>query len=165
MLLPFNQASAQDVAALVAHVYADPKAPGGGLGLDLDYVIPFGALPDAGAMDDLAGPGTSASAPVSGGASELAHRGMLTNVLRLLGAVAAAKRARGVLTHPALAVLPLSPNHGVFGGDGLYSESKLGLEALQASRRAAGGLCARSHCARARPGIIAASPRRVVAAR
>ena len=27
-------------------------------------------------------------------------------------------------------VLPLSPNHGVFGGDGLYAESKLALEAL-----------------------------------
>ncbi len=27
-------------------------------------------------------------------------------------------------------VLPLSPNHGQFGSDGLYSESKVGLEGL-----------------------------------
>lgn len=48
----------------------------------------------------------------------------------MLGAVARAKRARGVVTRPATVVLPLSPNHGLMGGDGLYSESKRSLEAL-----------------------------------
>ncbi|KAJ2131769.1 fatty acid synthase alpha subunit Lsd1, partial [Coemansia sp. RSA 678] len=31
---------------------------------------------------------------------------------------------------PALVVLPLSPNHGNFGGDGLYGESKIALETV-----------------------------------
>jgi phosphopantetheine--protein transferase-like protein len=111
-LVPFNQASRVDVDALVSHVYDS-------LGLDLDFVLPFAAINEAGrtlsTLDDKA---------------ELAHRIMLTNTLRLLGAVVEAKRARGIVTRPAFAVLPLSPNHGVFGGDGLYAESKLGLESL-----------------------------------
>jgi len=111
-LVPFNQASRVDVDRLVGHVYDK-------LGLDLDYVVPFAAIGEAGrtlsSLDDR---------------TELAHRIMLTNTLRLLGAVVEAKRSRGIDTRPALAVLPLSPNHGVFGGDGLYAESKLGLESL-----------------------------------
>lgn len=55
---------------------------------------------------------------------------MLTNLLRLLGAVKAQKAARGYDTRPAQCMLPLSPNHGTFGNDGLYSESKLSLETL-----------------------------------
>jgi fatty acid synthase subunit alpha len=55
---------------------------------------------------------------------------MLTNVVRLLGSVKAAKANRRIATHPTHVVLPLSPNHGVFGQDGLYAESKLALEAL-----------------------------------
>lgn len=62
--------------------------------------------------------------------SELAHRIMLTNLLRLLGAVKAQKASRGYDTRPAQCMLPLSPNHGTFGNDGLYSESKLALETL-----------------------------------
>ena len=44
---------------------------------------------------------------------------MLTNVLRLVGHVVDAKRKAGRTRNPALALLPLSPNPGVFGGDGL----------------------------------------------
>ena len=55
---------------------------------------------------------------------------MLTNVLRLLGAVKTHKEKRGIFCRPAFVLLPLSPNHGVFGGDGLYAESKIALEAL-----------------------------------
>ena len=40
------------------------------------------------------------------------------------------KASRGFETRPAQVILPLSPNHGNFGNDGLYSESKLALEAL-----------------------------------
>ena len=112
VLLPFNQASKADVDALVAHIYDVEKA-------DLDFVVPFAALSENGRdVGDL------------DGKSELAHRLMLTNVLRLLGAVKNKKRAAGSRTRPAHCVLPLSPNHGTFGNDGLYSESKLGLEAL-----------------------------------
>lgn len=55
---------------------------------------------------------------------------MLTNTIRLIGAVKNKKEARSIVTRPAHVLLPLSPNHGVFGFDGLYAESKLGLEAL-----------------------------------
>jgi fatty acid synthase subunit alpha len=55
---------------------------------------------------------------------------MLTNVTRLLGAVKNAKQERGIVNRPAFTLLPCSPNHGVFGNDGLYAESKLGCESL-----------------------------------
>ncbi|KAJ8119547.1 hypothetical protein ONZ43_g3525 [Nemania bipapillata] len=76
ILLPFNAASKKDCEGLVTYIY-DKK---NGLGLDLDFIVPFAAIPEAGRqLDGL------------DGRSELAHH---------------------------------------FGGDGLYSESKLGLEAL-----------------------------------
>jgi fatty acid synthase subunit alpha len=55
---------------------------------------------------------------------------MLTNLLRLLGAVKSKKAARKFVTRPTQVVLPLSPNHGIFGNDGLYAESKISLETL-----------------------------------
>ncbi|CZR60182.1 related to 3-oxoacyl-[acyl-carrier protein] reductase [Phialocephala subalpina] len=113
-VLPFNQSSKKDCEALIAHIYG-PNSPTGG---DLDYILPFAAIPEAGELDSL------------DGKSELAHRAMLTNVLRLLGAVRKEKDERGIDTRPTNVILPLSPNHGTFGGDGLYAESKLGLETL-----------------------------------
>ncbi|KAG8968299.1 3-oxoacyl-[acyl-carrier-protein] synthase [Tulasnella sp. 419] len=111
-VVPFNQGSKQDVEALVDYIY-------GTLNLDLDYILPFAALPENGreidGLDDK---------------SELAHRIMLTNVLRLLGAVKQKKASRQIVTRPTQVVLPLSPNHGLFGNDGLYSESKISLETL-----------------------------------
>lgn len=117
VLVPFNQASKQDLKALVSYIYADKKQ--GGLGWDLDYVIPFAAIPEMGIEID-----------AIDSKSELAHRIMLTNLLRLLGEVAKAKRERKILSRPAEVILPLSPNHGTFGSDGMYSESKLALETL-----------------------------------
>ncbi|GME75247.1 unnamed protein product [Ambrosiozyma monospora] len=117
VVVPFNQGSKQDVEKLVSFVYDPVKK--GGLGWDLDYVIPFAAIPEQGIeLENL------------GSKSELAHRIMLTNLLRLLGEVAKNKRANNVTTRPAQVILPLSPNHGTFGSDGLYSESKLALETL-----------------------------------
>ncbi|KAK8033913.1 hypothetical protein PG991_003311 [Apiospora marii] len=116
VLLPFNAASKRDVEELVAHVYHEGK---GGLGADLDFVIPFAAIPEPGRELD----GVDAR-------SEVAHRAMLTNVLRLMGCIKQQKEKRGYAGRPTTVVLPLSPNHGDFGGDGLYSESKLGLETL-----------------------------------
>ena len=55
---------------------------------------------------------------------------MLTNLLRLLGAVKVKKAARSFVTRPTQVVLPLSPNHGNIGNDGLYAESKISLETL-----------------------------------
>ena len=111
-VVPFNQGSKQDVEALVDYVYNT-------MNLDLDYILPFAALPENGreidGLDDK---------------SELAHRIMLVNVLRLLGAVKQKKASRHIVTRPTQVVLPLSPNHGLFGNDGLYSESKISLETL-----------------------------------
>ncbi|RYP51917.1 hypothetical protein DL768_002885 [Monosporascus sp. mg162] len=115
VVVPFNGGSKQDVEALVNYIY-DTK---NGLGWDLDYIVPFAAIPEQGRQID----GIDSR-------SELAHRIMLTNVLRLLGAVKSQKDEHGYLTRPAQVILPLSPNHGTFGNDGLYSESKLGLETL-----------------------------------
>ncbi|CCI41838.1 unnamed protein product [Albugo candida] len=112
IVIPFNQASKVDTEALIKHIYDTHK-------LDLDVIIPFAALPETGRMlTDL------------DGRSELAHRIMLTNTLRLIGQVASAKQARNITSRPAVALIPLSPNHGNFGGDGMYAESKLGIESL-----------------------------------
>nr|UWK20282.1 fatty acid synthase alpha subunit [Trichoderma margaretense] len=115
VVVPFNQGSKQDVEALVNYIY-DTKT---GLGWDLDYIVPFAAIPENGRQIDNID-----------SKSELAHRIMLTNLVRMLGYVKAQKAERGFETRPAQVVLPLSPNHGTFGNDGLYSESKLALETL-----------------------------------
>eukprot|EP00741_Cyanophora_paradoxa_P005622 tig00000912_g5450.t1 len=112
IVVPFNGASSQDCANLVAYVYETLKA-------DVDYFVPFSAVPEAGR--DIG---------KIDARSELAHRVMLTNTVRMMGAIKNEKEKRGVNTRPAHVVLPLSPNHGLFGGDGLYSESKIGLEVL-----------------------------------
>jgi fatty acid synthase subunit alpha len=115
IVVPFNQGSKQDVEALVEYIY-DIK---NGLGWDLDFIVPFAAIPENGREIDSID-----------SKSELAHRIMLTNLIRMLGAVKKQKFERGYETRPAQVVLPLSPNHGTFGNDGLYSESKLALETL-----------------------------------
>ncbi|KAI4595314.1 3-oxoacyl-[acyl-carrier-protein] synthase [Pestalotiopsis sp. 9143b] len=117
VVAPFNGGSNQDIQNLVNYIYDD--ASKGGLGWDLDHVIPFAAVGEAGrAVDGI------------DDKSELAHRVMLTNLVRLLGAVKTNKAQRRIETHPTHVLLPLSPNHGIFGQDGLYAESKIGLEAL-----------------------------------
>ena len=115
VVVPFNQGSKQDVEALIEYVYDTKK----GLGWDLDFIIPFAAIPENGREIDSID-----------SKSELAHRIMLTNLIRLLGSVKAQKFERSFDTRPAQVILPMSPNHGTFGNDGLYSESKLGLETL-----------------------------------
>ena len=114
VLVSFNQGSKQDVEELVDYIYSDS-----GINWDLDYVLPFAAISENGNEIDSID-----------SKSELAHRLMLTNVLRLLGAIKNRKVSGGYNTRPSQIILPLSPNHGTFGGDGLYSESKMALETL-----------------------------------
>ncbi|KAL8701010.1 MAG: hypothetical protein Q9224_000702 [Gallowayella concinna] len=116
VVVPFNQGSKQDVENLISYIYDTKK---GSLGWDLDFIVPFAAIPENGREIDSID-----------SKSELAHRIMLTNLLRLLGGVKTQKAQRGFGTRPAQVILPLSPNHGTFGNDGLYSESKLALETL-----------------------------------
>ncbi|TKA28488.1 Fatty acid synthase subunit alpha [Salinomyces thailandicus] len=115
VVVPFNQGSQQDVNAMVEYIYDEKK----GLGWDLDFIVPFAAIPENGREIDSID-----------SKSELAHRIMLTNLLRMLGSVKSHKADRGFETRPAQVILPLSPNHGTFGNDGLYSESKLALETM-----------------------------------
>ena len=114
VLAPFNQGSKQDVEELVDYIYSD-----NGINWDLDFVLPFAAISEAGNEIDSID-----------SKSELAHRLMLTNVLRLLGSIKKRKSSKGYNTRPTQTILPLSPNHGTFGSDGLYSESKIALETL-----------------------------------
>ncbi|KAG0669283.1 3-oxoacyl-[acyl-carrier-protein] synthase [Maudiozyma exigua] len=117
IVVPFNQASKTDCENLVDFIYDDPK--NGGLGWDLDAIIPFAAIPENGIeLDNI------------DSKSEFAHRIMMTNIFRIMGYVKKQKVAKGIETRPAQVILPMSPNHGTFGGDGLYSESKLSLETL-----------------------------------
>ncbi|KAB8226694.1 hypothetical protein BDV33DRAFT_227062 [Aspergillus novoparasiticus] len=115
IVLPFNQASKRDCEDLINHIYDEQS----GYGWDLDFIIPFAAISEIGRQIDKID-----------SKSELAHRAMLVNLLRLLGFIKQQKEKRGFDCRPTGVVLPLSPNHGNFGGDGLYSESKLGLETL-----------------------------------
>ena len=113
-VVPFNQGSQQDVESLVAYIY-DSKT----LGWDLDVVLPFAAISESGR--DITNIDSK---------SELAHRVMLTNTIRLVGAMQKAKQARGYENRPTQVVLPFSANHGTMGSDGLYAESKMALESL-----------------------------------
>ncbi|RDL38707.1 uncharacterized protein BP5553_03047 [Venustampulla echinocandica] len=115
VIVPFNQGSQRDLDALVDYIY-DPV---NGLGWDIDHVVPFAAISETGREVD----GIDSK-------SELGHRIMLTNLLRLLGVVKKHKQQGESLCRPAQVILPLSPNHGAFGGDGMYAESKIALEAL-----------------------------------
>ena len=115
-VVPFNQGSLKDINNLVDYIYNADS----GLGWDLDFILPFAAVSENGReISEI------------DSRSEFAHRVMLTNLLRLLGAVKTKKHALGYDTRPAEVVLPLSPNHGVFGGDGLYAESKIGENPMQ----------------------------------
>ncbi|KAJ2895859.1 fatty acid synthase alpha subunit Lsd1, partial [Coemansia aciculifera] len=116
IVVPFNQGSTGDVKKLVEYIYSDTGAAKG-LGWDLDFVFPFAAMLDIGSF-----------ATNLGSHSELSQRILLTNVLRLLGSIKDTKERLGYNSRPTLVVLPLSANHGNFGGDGLYGECKAGLE-------------------------------------
>ena len=65
-VVPFNQGSKQDVDALIHYIYSTFNS-------HLDYVLPSAAIPENGReLDGI------------GDKSELAHRVMLANLLRLL---------------------------------------------------------------------------------
>lgn len=114
IMVPFNQGSYRDCEAVIDYIYDES-----GLNLQIDVLAPFAAISEVGfQVDDI------------GSKSEFSHRLMMTNVIRLIGRIISIKRRRGIDTRPTQVILPLSPNHGTFGGDGLYSESKLGLESL-----------------------------------
>ncbi|KAJ2856359.1 fatty acid synthase alpha subunit Lsd1, partial [Coemansia erecta] len=112
LVVPFNQASAQDTGNLVSYVIDT-------LGRNPDYVLPFAALSDY-----------SCDVTRLGARSELTLRLLMTNVLRMLGEIKRIKQTKQWHAQPTLAIIPLSPNHGDLGFDGLYGESKAALETV-----------------------------------
>ncbi|KAJ1741439.1 fatty acid synthase alpha subunit Lsd1 [Coemansia sp. RSA 1086] len=118
IVVPFNQGSVEDVTRIVEYIYGDSEGSQG-LASNVDFVLPFAAISEYGS--DISGLGSRA---------ELATRIMLTNVLRLLGEIKRVKQQQGIDAQPTMAVLPLSPNHGVFGYDGMYGETKAALETV-----------------------------------
>ncbi len=118
-LVGANLASFTDIDRLVgwfdtpAEVDAQPRP-----GLP-DVVLPFAAPPVLGDAAD------------TGPTAEIELRVLLLGVERLVGKLAEAagtRRDGSTVT----AVLPMSPNHGTFGGDGAYGTAKAGLEVLDA---------------------------------
>ncbi|KAJ2859979.1 fatty acid synthase alpha subunit Lsd1 [Coemansia aciculifera] len=116
IVVPFNQGSTGDIKDLVDYIYSKPGVSKG-LDWDLDFIFPFAAVSDIGSF-----------ATSLGSHSEFSQRVLLTNVVRLLGGIKDIKERLGYNTRSSLVVLPLSSNHGNFGGDGLYGECKIGLE-------------------------------------
>ncbi|ORX65709.1 hypothetical protein DL89DRAFT_286800 [Linderina pennispora] len=114
VLVPFNQASVQDVEQLFEYIYSKE-----GLGLDIDFVLPFAAFPEHG--KDM----TSVDSN-----SELTLRILLTNLYRMFGQIKAAKIKYSNLITPTVVVLPHSPNQGLIGDDGMYGETKAALHTL-----------------------------------
>ncbi|MCB9543748.1 MAG: hypothetical protein H6703_15050, partial [Myxococcales bacterium] len=125
-VVPCNMASLADIDALCDWLFA-PLTEQAGATVRVkkrpwspDLLLPFGALPDAATLDRL---------------DARAHatlRVMLLGVERLIAGLATRHRAHGLPADRCHVILPLSPNHGAFGGDGLYAETKAALEVLAA---------------------------------
>lgn len=124
-IVPFNQASLEDCDALVAWLFERVVEQIAGTPTVTkpewvpDLLLPFAAIKDLATMDAL---GTGA---------EVSLRAMVLAVEKLVGGIAAQLRDRG-LGSRCHVVLPLSPNEGKFGGDGVYAETKRALEVLAA---------------------------------
>lgn len=106
-VVPANQGSLSDMDALVKWL---PWTP--------DVLLPFAAM------------GESADVTSIGDKSLAVVRVLLVGLERLLGNVAAAYANGSVRERTCRVILPLSPNHGAFGGDGVYAECKAALETL-----------------------------------
>ncbi len=126
-VLPANLASFDDIDAVVAWLVApttavdrhrpDPFA--------VTAVFPFAAVPTIGLLPD------------AGSDAEVAIRLQLLGIERLIGRLAQQAERSG---HRGFrVVLPLSPNHGEFGGDLPYGETKAALESILARHRSEPG--------------------------
>lgn len=127
-VVPCNQASFGDIDALVDWLFRE-ETEQAGAGVRVlkpaflpDLLVPFAAIKDYGTLDQI------------GSKAEGALRGMVLGTERLIGAIARRHLALGAGARCHV-LLPLSPNHGAFGGDGAYAESKAALEVLLAKWR------------------------------
>ncbi|WP_445162319.1 fatty acid synthase subunit beta domain-containing protein [Mycobacterium sp. Dal123C01] len=123
-VIPANQGSFTDIDALVHWMVSSRYESVGAVQTQLkpafvpDIVVPFGAL------------GETAFLTGQDAKSQAVLRVLLLGVERLLARLADVYRDNAICDRRLHIVLPLSPNHGVFGGDGLYGESKAALEVL-----------------------------------
>jgi fatty acid synthase len=128
-VVPANLASFGDVDALVDWMLDAQLDRRGGVTRTLKdpmvptLVVPFAAAPVAGDLAD-AGP-----------AAEVTMRILVWGVERLLGRLTERLERQGTAGSRTTVLLPLSPNHGAFGGDGAYGEAKAALEAVVARWR------------------------------
>ncbi|PJZ68612.1 hypothetical protein CH373_16575 [Leptospira perolatii] len=108
-VVPFSPGSFADIRFLSDWLDLEKWSP--------DFLLPFAAVAEenfVSALDDT---------------SMTSLRVMLVGVQKLIGELG--KRRKNLLSeNPLNVLLPLSPNHGIFGRDGMYAETKLGLETL-----------------------------------
>ncbi len=109
-VVPFSQASLEDCQNLVKTAFA--------AGLEVDCLIPFGAVAEENSLLGINVESTST------------FRVMLLGIHSMIAEMSREYRARFISHKRFHVLLPLSPNHGSFGRDGLYAEMKLALEAL-----------------------------------
>jgi fatty acid synthase len=123
-VVPANLASFSDVDDLVDWMLSPVLDRSGGVVRTLKdpmvptLVLPFAAGPVAGDLADV------------GPAAEVAMRVLLWGVERLVGRIAESIDRSGSGGATVRVLLPQSPNHGGFGGDGAYGEAKAALEVI-----------------------------------
>lgn len=109
-IVPFSQGSLEDISKLSEWLVAKDWSP--------DILVPFGAVGEENSSSQL------------DESSLNSLQVMLLGVEKLVGTLGRNKSANGRTNSPLHVILPLSPNHGIFGRDGMYAETKLGLETL-----------------------------------
>ncbi|MEE2788219.1 MAG: fatty acid synthase subunit beta domain-containing protein, partial [Myxococcota bacterium] len=123
-VVPFNQGDLTDIDALCEWLVRSDFETRGAQRVELKtpwlptLCFPFGAVPAEGDP-------TTLDAEI---AATLTVN--LIGVEKLIGSLAREVGQRGQESPRVHVVLPLSPNHGQMGRDGLYAESKIGLETL-----------------------------------
>jgi enoyl reductase-like protein/3-oxoacyl-ACP reductase-like protein/3-oxoacyl-(acyl-carrier-protein) synthase/acyl dehydratase len=126
-IVPCNQGAFRDIDALVAWLGEAQKEVASGQERILKppmaptLLVPFAALPETADL-------------VSMGARQAAA--LRVNVLGVERLVARSAELARRFAQIVDVILPLSPNHGHFGGDGAYGEAKAALEVLLNRRRA-----------------------------
>ena len=123
-VVPFNQGSRQDIQRLVNWLVSTEKTTVGGTQRTVkepwlvDLLVPFGAVGEEATLADLSD------------RSMATLRVLLYGVEALVAECAQAFSRLHVHESRTHVLLPLSPNHGQFGNDGLYGETKAALEAM-----------------------------------
>ncbi|TGL69392.1 DUF1729 domain-containing protein [Leptospira kmetyi] len=109
-IVPFSQGSLADIRSLTDWLGERKWNP--------DFLIPFAAVGEENSVSSL------------DDSSLVSIRVMLLGVEKLIGELGKLRKNIGEQNSKLNVILPLSPNHGIFGRDGMYAETKIGLETL-----------------------------------